>query len=62
VTNDHQIRDSAARLLAGMGQVGSAMRAAGARAQTACNATERRFWQAVQAALREGSDTAPLRS
>jgi hypothetical protein len=45
------ILSAAARLLAEFGDVQSAERAAGARVQTACNTSERGYWDAVRRVL-----------
>jgi hypothetical protein len=45
------ILSAAARLLAEFGDVQSAERAAGARIQTACDTSERGYWDAVRRVL-----------
>lgn len=45
---------AAARLMIEFGDVQSAERAAGARVQAACNASERRFWDEVRRLLSAG--------
>ena len=47
---------AAARLLVEFGDVQSAERAAGARAQGACNAVERQFWGGVRLLLAVAED------
>ena len=48
---DTAITRATAQLLVEYGDVESAERAAAARIQSACNASERRFWDAVRARL-----------
>ena len=47
---------AAAQLLIEFGDVSSAERAAGARIQTACNASERQFWSTVRLLLAAEQD------
>jgi hypothetical protein len=51
------VTEAAERLLTEFGDAQSAARAAGARTQTACNATERNFWGSVRLLLSAAEDT-----
>lgn len=54
-----EIARAAAELLVEFGDVESAERAAGARIQTACNASERAWWAAVRTSLEAAARDEP---